>query len=331
MSDARDVTPDRPIAARGSGWTRRGLLGGAFVAAAGLALPRAAQGEPAPAAPPRRPFGRTGLSVSVFGLGSFYLGGLRSDGEGADVARRAIDLGCTYIDSAPSYFNGVSERRIGRALKGRRDGVVLATKTLARTAAEAQRDLEGSLERLATDHVDVMQIHCVRDLPDLERVLSEQGPLPALLRAKEKGQIRFIGVTGHEDPEVMKACVERWAWDSVLLPLNPVDLHWRSFVEGALPAAATKGLARVAMKVFASGRIVGDEKGLSAEDCLRFAFGLDVSTAIVGCKSAAEVELAARIAAEDAPLDAARRKALIEEARRFSGKPDEGVEWYKRA
>lgn len=312
-------------------WTRRGLLGGALAVGAGFALPRAAPAEPVRPALPKRPFGRTGLDVSVFGLGCFYVGAARSDGEGADVVRHAIDLGCTYIDTAPSYFDGVSERRVGRALQGRRDAVVLATKTLARTADEARRELEASLRRLATDRIDLLQVHCVRDTADLDLVLSEKGPLPALLRAKEKGQIRFLGVTGHEDPAVMKACIERYAWDSVLIPLNPVDLHWKSFVEGALPAAAAKGIARVAMKVFASGRIVADPKGLPPEDCLRFAYGLDVTTAIVGCKSVAEVDLAARIAAEGKPLDPERRKALVADARKFSGKADGGVEWYKRA
>jgi aryl-alcohol dehydrogenase-like predicted oxidoreductase len=322
---------DPPPAAPDRAWSRRHVLGGVLAAGAGLALPRGATAGPAPAALPRRPFGRTGLEVSVFGLGCFYLGAAPSDGEGADVVRRALDLGCTYFDTAPSYFDGASERRLGQGLRGRRDAVVLATKTLARTADEAQREIEASLRRLGTDHVDLLQIHCVRDAADLERVLSESGPLPAILRAREKGQVRFVGVTGHEDPVVMKACVERHAWDSVLLPLNPADLHWKSFVEGALPAAVGKGIARVAMKVFASGRLVAGARGLPPEDCLRFTYGLDVSTAVVGCASIAQVDLAARVAAEARPLDAARRAALIEEARRFSGRPESGVEWYKRA
>jgi aryl-alcohol dehydrogenase-like predicted oxidoreductase len=309
--------------------TRRALLAGAAVAGAGLAAGRVDAAD-APPRPAKRPFGKTGLQVSAFGLGGYYVGAAASDAAGADLVRRAVDLGCTYVDTAPSYLDGASERRVGIALEGRRDQVVLATKTLARTGAEAQRQLEASLRRLRTERVDLLQVHCVRDAADLARVLSDDGPLPALLRAREKGQIRFIGVTGHEDPEVMKACVESWAWDSVLLPLNPTDLHWKSFVQGTLPVAVARGLARVAMKVFASGRLVAGPEGLSAEECLRFAYGLDVATAVVGCATIAEVELAARVAADGKPLPEDRRVALIEAAKRFSGKKD-GVEWYKRA
>jgi hypothetical protein len=117
----------------------------------------------------------------------------------------------------------------------------------------------------------------------------------------------------------------------VLLPLNPVDPHWRSFLEGTLPAAVERGMARVAMKVFASGRIVAGTAALSAEECLRFAFALDVSCAIVGCATVDEVDLAARVAADGRPLEPERRLAVIAAAKKFSGKGTKGVEWYKRA
>jgi aryl-alcohol dehydrogenase-like predicted oxidoreductase len=275
---------------------------------------------------PRRPFGSTGSRASVFGLGCFYVGAASTDDEGVAVVRRALDLGCDYLDTAPSYVRGASERRVGLALEGRRDGVFLATKTLERTAKGARRDLEGSLRRLGVDHVDLIQVHCVTDEADLEAVLSRDGPLPALLEAKEKGLVRFVGVTAHRDPAVARAAVERWAWDSVLLPMNPADPHRRSFVEGALPAAVSRGMARVAMKVLGAGRLLSGDGGLSAADCLRWAYGLDVSTAIVGCATVAEVELAARVAVEDKPLSEEERTSLVARAARFSGKH---VEWWK--
>ncbi len=178
--------------------------------------------------------------------------------------------------------------------------------------------------------MDLIQVHCVRDAADLDLVLSDAGPLPALLRARDEGLVRHVGVTGHEDPAVMKRCVEGFGWASVLLPLNPVDLAWKSFVEGTLPAAAAKGTARVGMKVFASGRLLVGDGAPSAEDCLRFAYGLDVSTTIVGCASVAEVELAARVATEAKALDAAERAALVAKCKAFSGRTGRGVEWYKR-
>jgi aryl-alcohol dehydrogenase-like predicted oxidoreductase len=277
---------------------------------------------------PRRPFGKTGFESGVFGLGCYPVGAARSDEEGANIVRRALDLGCNYLDTAPSYVRGVSERRVGLALRGRRDAAFLATKTLERTGREARRDLEGSLERLRVDHVDLIQVHCVRDAADLEAVLSERGPLPALVEAKRKGLVRFVGVTAHEDPAVARAAIERYAWDSVLMPMNPADPHRLSFVDDALPAAVERGIARVAMKVMGAGRLVGGPKGLSPEECLRFAYGLDVSTAIVGCATVAEVETAARVATEAKPLSADERKALVARAAPFSGK---AVEWWKRA
>jgi len=318
------------------GLSRRRLLGGALAVGAGALLGGSATAGPEAKRPvlPTRPFGKTGRTVTVFGLGCFYVGGAASDAAGAEVVRRALDAGCTYFDTAPSYHAGASERRVGIGLEGRRSAVFLATKTLERNGALARRELEASLKRLQTDHVDLIQIHCVRTAADLASVLAPEGPLVALRRAKDEGLVKFVGVTGHEDPQVMKAAIESDAFDSVLIPLNPVDLHWASFVDGTLPTAVAKGIARVGMKVFASGRLVrtagGKAKGLSAEDCLRFAYGLDVSSAIVGCSTIAEVDEAVRVAAEAKPLDASARAALIADAKRFTGNSGAGVEWYKR-
>lgn len=331
---------DRP----GQEISRRALLGGALAAGTGMAL--GARVEGAPGALPTRPFGKTGRTVTAFGLGCYYVGAAPSDKDGIAVVRRALDLGCTYFDTAPSYVRGVSERRVGLGLEGRRKEVFLSTKTLERSASGALSDLEESLRRLKTDAVDMVQVHCVRTMADLKSVLAEDGPLAGLRRGKEQGKLRFIGITGHEDPAVMKAALEAYAWDSILMPLNPVDLAWKSFLTGTLPTAVAQGIARVGMKVFASGKLVTGlparpaendrpavpaRPGLAPEDCLRFAFSLDLSTAIVGCSTPAEVELAARIASEGQPLSAERRASIVEQAKALSGTGDQGVEWYKRA
>jgi aryl-alcohol dehydrogenase-like predicted oxidoreductase len=278
-----------------------------------------------------RDFGATGRRVTTFGLGCYPAGAAGTEASGVEVVRTALDLGCTYLDTAPSYgTRGSSEKRVGIALEKRRDGVFLATKTLERTKAGARRDLEGSLERLRTDRVDLVQVHCVRDLADLDRVLAEDGPLPALLEAKERGQVKHVGITVHTDPAVAKAALERYAWDALLVPLNPADPHHLSFAD-VLPLAKKRGVARVGMKVFASGNLLKARPGyapLSAEDCLRFAFSLDVSTTIVGCSTPDEVRLAARVAAEAKPLPEERRKRLVEAAKPVAGLAD--VEWYKR-
>lgn len=311
--------------------TRRHFLQGVATGAVVAAVGRRALGEDdAPPAPmPVRPFGATGRKVSVFGLGCFPLGSLASEREGVDVVVAALEAGCTYLDTAPSYRRGVSESRVGLALKawGRRETLTLASKTTERTPEGARRDLEGSLERLGVPCLDLIQVHAVKDAEDLERVLDlEKGPLAALLRAKEEGLVKHIGVTGHADPAVMAAAIRGHPFESILMPLNCVDPHRLSFIQDALPVAVEKGIARVGMKVFASGELV--RRGVSAEACLRYAFALDVSTTVVGCASVEEVALAARTARAAQPLDAEATARLLRETAPHQGK---SVEWYKRS
>lgn len=285
---------------------------------------------------PTRPFGRTGARVSLFGLGCFVLGSLPDDEQGARLVTHALERGCTYLDTAPSYSSGRSERRVGlalRAWKGPRP--LVASKTHTRTADAAWRDLEGSLSRLGVGRLDLLQIHAVRDAEDLDRALDEKhGPLAALLRAREQKLVRWLGVTGHFDPRTLVDALRRFAFDAILLPLNCVDPLYEipgepperlSFLEQALPAAVGAGVARVAMKVFASGGLI--ERGLDPERCLRFTYGLDVSTCIVGCATPAQVDLAAGVARTHRALGEGEQEAL----RRAAG-PAAGpkVEWYKR-
>jgi predicted aldo/keto reductase-like oxidoreductase len=307
---------------------RAALLGGAASASlvAG-AVARPAHGD-GPATLPRRPFGRTGREVTVLGLGCFPVGGIPDDDAAIAVVRRAYEGGCRYFDTAPTYADGRSETRVGRALAGLpRGDLFLATKTFKpRTALHARRDLESSLKRLRTEYVDLLQIHAVADADDLQQILAEDGPLAAALKAKEQGLVRHVGVTGHADPTVMAKALAAHDFDSILFPLNCVDPHHLSFVQGTLPAAVKKGLARLAMKVFASGGLV--QKGIDAERCLRYAFGLDVSAAVVGCSTVAEVDLALRVARDARPLAPDELQELLRSTQPLRGK---SLEWYKRA
>jgi aryl-alcohol dehydrogenase-like predicted oxidoreductase len=331
----RDRTGEGPLRS-----SRRAILAGGLAAAAGaLSPPLLADEKEKPQALPRRPFGRTGEEVTLFALGCFPLGGLSSEEEGARVALAALEAGCNYFDTAPSYSDGKSERALGRALKEFRGArPLVATKTLGRTADQAQRDLEGSLVRLGVERVDLVQIHAVRDAEDLARVLDRgQGPLAALERAREQKLLRWIGVTGHFDPETMRGTFARYDFDAILFPLNCVDPHYRiptadgegerplSFLRDTLPAAVEKGLARLAMKVFASGSL--PKGGLDARECLRFSYGLDVSACVVGCRTVEEVALAADVARAGRFMDEAGRKAFLERSRGLAGSKSE---WYKR-
>jgi predicted aldo/keto reductase-like oxidoreductase len=307
--------------------SRREVLAGAAAAAAwgfsGAFDARAEDPQPMP----RRAFGRTGVRTTLLGLGCFPLGGLPDEGAAVDVILRALDGGCRYLDTAPSYAQGRSETRVGKALAARPGlEVFLATKTHTRTADDARRDVEGSLKRLGVERLDLVQVHAVKDADDLEAVVAKGGPVEALVKAREEGLVRFVGVTGHADPDVMRKSITRWPFDAILFPLNCVDPHHLSFEQGTLPAAVEQGLARVAMKVFASGNLV--KQGLDPERCLRYVCGLDVATIIVGCRTVEEVDLAVRVAREDHPLDTEDRTKLLRQSLPHRGK---GVEWYKRA
>lgn len=277
---------------------------------------------------PKRPLGKTGLEVTALGLGCFYLGSVRDGAAAEAVMRRAFDLGVNWFDTAPSYNAGVSEERLGRALRGVRDRVLLATKSTERSGRAAVRELEASLGRLGTDRVDLFQFHALRTDEDAERIFGEGGAHEAILGAKKAGKVRHIGFTGHFDPALMaRVCAERPV-ETVLMPLNALDPHSRSFEEGALPAAREKGLGVIAMKVFASGRLVDDPAlSPSPEECVRYSLSLPIATAIVGCSTMEELERDLACAKTSAPLSERERKAILERTRPFS---ERRIEWYKR-
>ncbi|HEU4394448.1 MAG TPA: aldo/keto reductase [Planctomycetota bacterium] len=276
----------------------------------------------------KRALGKTGLEVTALGLGCFYLGSVRDASAAEGVIRRAYDLGVNWFDTAPSYNGGVSEERVGRALKGVRDRVFIATKSTERSGRAATAELEASLKRLGTDRVDLFQFHALRADSDAETIFGEGGAHQAILEAKKAGKVRHIGFTGHYDPALMaKVCRERPV-ETVLMPLNALDPHSRSFEEGSLPAAKESGLGIVAMKVFASGRLV-DDPALSPtpEECIRWSLSLPVSTAIVGCSSLEELERDLACAKTFVPLTEEERKAILRKTRPFV---DRRIEWYKR-
>jgi aryl-alcohol dehydrogenase-like predicted oxidoreductase len=274
---------------------------------------------------PLADLGRTGERVSLAGLGTAEWGqGLPAKTADAIVAR-ALDLGVNYFDTAPSYGQGHAETHLGRALKGRRDKVLLATKTLARDRKGALRELETSLGRLATDRIDLWQFHALAKTRDTDLLLREDGALAAGLEAQRKGLVRFLGITGHADPAVFVNALERHAFDTLLIPLNCIDPHHRSFEETALPAATAKRTGVIAMKVYCSGRLVRDGIATPLE-CLRYTYGLPVATCIVGCTGVEELEVAAHAARNLEPMGDEERAALRARTKPFSP----GLEWYKR-
>jgi aryl-alcohol dehydrogenase-like predicted oxidoreductase len=307
--------------------SRRDFLAAAAVAPF-LRLPQEPAGQEPPPMPLRR-LGRTGLEVPILGLGTAPLGTLPDDHEDAAVAvaARAFALGVRYFDTAPSYDAHRAERRLGKALAGKRDQVVLATKSFLLPKAKALAELEASLRVLGTDHVDVFQVHAVGDDEDRKRKTdTERGVLAAALQAQKDGKCRFIGVTGHQDPEVLARCLDDFAFDTILVPVNCADPLWLSFAQGVLPKARAKGTAVVAMKVFAAGKLLESGK-VTAAECLRWSLSQDVAVAVPGCRTVAELEADAAAVRPFAPMDDAARAAVT---KKLGAHPGNSLEWYKR-
>ncbi|TAH34636.1 MAG: aldo/keto reductase [Planctomycetota bacterium] len=295
--------------------SRRHLLGGAALLAA---LPRRLQD----ATLPLRPLGSTGRSLPILGLGCYPLGALDSEEDALAVVRRACETGARYFDTAPSYSAGRSERRVGKALAGLpRDQLYVATKTLERDGDAALAELEQSLERLGMDYVDCLQVHEVRSADEpLEDVFR------ALQSAQAKKKVRSIGVTGHRDPRFVLAALERHPFASALVPINPLDCHHLSFTRDFAPKAREKGVAVIAMKVYAGGALPAHKPDLAATDLIRFALAQDgVCVAVPGADSIARWDEARAAAVTPAP-SAEDQEKLIAAAGPHRKKSSE---WYK--
>jgi hypothetical protein len=260
---------------------------------------------------PERPFGRTGYSVRIFSLGGQAT--LEEAGREEDAYRiinRAIDLGVNYVDTAHVYGRGVSETYYGEVLKTRRKEVFLATKTRARDYDGSMRQLETSLKRLQTDTIDLWQIHNVRTDEDLEQMFAKEGAVKALEAARDQKIVRFIGVTGHRDPQILKAAIERHPFDAVLVALNAADRHKSSFIDTFLPTAVAKNMAIIGMKVPARGEIFRPGGITTMTEAMSYVLTLPVSTIIVGIATVEELEENVRIAKDFVPLTAEQMERL---------------------
>jgi aryl-alcohol dehydrogenase-like predicted oxidoreductase len=234
---------------------------------------------------PLRNFGRSQVKVSALGLGGHHLGSVSEEKIAIQMVQQAIDGGITFFDNCWEYHRGKSESWMGNSLKGRRDKVFLMTKvcTHGREAALAMQMLEQSLNRLQTDHLDLWQIHGVSFDNDPELFIRQGGTAEALRKAKEQGKVRFVGFTGHKDPQLhLKMLNTGFPFDSVQMPLNPFDATFHSFETQVLPELNRRGIAALGMKPIGGH---GDPitKGLlSAEEALRYAMSLPVATTITG-------------------------------------------------
>jgi aryl-alcohol dehydrogenase-like predicted oxidoreductase len=267
---------------------------------------------------PWRPLGRTGLQVSAMGLGGYHLGSAQTDQAANEIVAKAVDYGVNFFDNAWEYHDGLSEERLGKALKGKRDQAVVMTKvcTHGRDKKVAMRMLEESLRRLQTDHLDVWQIHEVVYENDPDLIFTQNGAAEALLAAKQQGKVRFIGFTGHKDPEIhLKMLSHDFPFDTVQMPLNCCDATFRSFETQVLPEATRRGMAAMGMKSLGGSGELVKFGAITAEQGLRHAMSLPVATTISGIDSMEVLDQNLRVSVNFQPLNASEMQKLRDQCR----------------
>jgi aryl-alcohol dehydrogenase-like predicted oxidoreductase len=274
-------------------------------------------GKPAHSAIPYRILGSTGERVSAIGLGGWHLG-LNDVDEHLSVriVRRAIDEGVNFMDNSWDYNEGASEIRLGKALRdGYRSKAFLMTKIDGRSKREAARQLDESLRRLQTDRIDLVQHHEVIRYEDPHRIFDEEGANAALVEARQAGKLRYIGFTGHKDPHIHLHMLEvakehGFRFDTVQMPLNVMDAHYRSFEKLVLPELVREKIGVLGMKSMANGIILKSHT-VTPIECLHYALNLPTSVVITGCDSTEILEQALQAARSFRPLSATEVKALL--------------------
>lgn len=274
-----------------------------------------------------RPFGRTGESFPILSFGAQRI----VDDEGCteeqavEILNTALDRGIRYFDTAWAYSRGQSEERVGLVAKHRRAEMWIATKTWDVTRDGARRQLEESLARLQTDHVNEWRLHNVWGFDRLDQMTGKGGALEAAIRAREEGLVRYISISGHTDPQVQIEALRRFPFDTALVALSVLDHFIYSFAEEFLPVAAQKGIGVVGMKIFGYKKLAP-----VADRALRYALGLPLTTVIAGCSKLSELEADLAVAESFAPMTGPERLAFFQEVLpmvRPENMPWKAVEW----
>lgn len=264
---------------------------------------------------PRRTLGHTGEQVSILGVGGFHLG-MPSEQEAISIVRAALDNGMNFLDNSWDYNNGISEERMGKALRdGYRQKSFLMTKIDGRDAKTATAQLNESLQRLQTDHLDLLQFHEVIRMDDAERIFAAGGALEAVVKARDAGKLRYVGFTGHKSPHIHKHMLEvadqhKFTFATVQMPLNVMDAHYESFTNIVLPILRTKNIGVLGMKPMGDPFILKSNT-VTAAECLRYALSLPTSVVITGCDSMERLQQALDVGRRFKPLSEAERATLL--------------------
>ena len=285
--------------------------------------------SPSSGAMPTRNLGKTGYRPGIFSLGGqATVEKPNVEEQAVAIIERAIDLGVNYIDTASAYGGPQrwSQRYIGRVMARRRNEVFLTSKTYDRTRDGSLRLLEESLRLMNTDHLDLWQLHNVMRVEQIEQIFAPGGAIEALQQAKEQKMVRFLGITGHFDPEPLMEGIRRFPFDTVLMALNAADRHQYSFAERLLPLAVEKQMGIIGMKIPARSRILAgftppppgerptfESQGgpqtagtLTFREAMYYTLSHPVSTVIIGCDNPQQVEENVRLAQEFTPLSEAQ-------------------------
>jgi aryl-alcohol dehydrogenase-like predicted oxidoreductase len=266
---------------------------------------------------PKRSLGKTGYNVGIFSLGG--QGSLEHQGNKENcinIIQRAYELGVNYFDTSPIY--GPSEDYYGEALKGIRDDIFLTSKTDKRDKDGSLKEIEKSLKRLNTDHLDLCQIHHLDNMEEVEEVTSKNGALEALKEMKEQGVVKYLGITGHEDPKILIEIMNRYDFDTVLCPVNACDMNMDvPFLNTVVKEANNKNMGIIGMKVLSQGYIFNPEGIKSASEPLMYSMSQPISTIIVGCDSVEQLEENIAIAKSFTTIDEEKKKEIEDKTKDY--------------
>jgi predicted aldo/keto reductase-like oxidoreductase len=299
-----------------SGVTRREFLEMGVAASFAVGAEKIAWAADTKSEVPRRTLGRTGEKVSMVGLGGYHIGKQPDEQESIRIIRTALDSGINFLDNCWDYNDGQSEVRMGKALRdGYRQRAFVMTKIDGRTKKAAAQQLEESLQRLQTDHIDLLQFHEIIRMEDPERVFAAGGGMEAVVAAQKAGKVRFIGFTGHKSPDIHLKMLEtadahHFHFNAVQMPLNVMDAHYNSFQQKVLPVLVKKEIGVLGMKPMGDSLILRS-KTVEPVECLHYAMNLPTSVVITGCDSVAMVEQAVQAAKTFKPMSETQLMALL--------------------
>jgi uncharacterized protein len=306
--------------------TRREFLATSLAAGAALGITGAVEG--ADNKPdnglPTRPLGKTGVEVSILCLGGWHIGSVKDPNEAIKIMHAALDEGLTFFDNAWDYHDGGSEEIVGKglAMDGKRKKCFLMTKNCARDAKGTRQHLEDSLRRLKTDVIDLWQFHEINYDNDPDWIM-ERGALAEALKAQKEGKVRFLGFTGHKSPHIHLKMLDKHKWDTVQMPINVCDWHYRSFIQQVVPEARKRGIGPIGIKSLGGG---SDHKGrfvvekvCTPQEAIAFSLSQDICSQVVGIDSMEVLKQDLAIARAFKPMAEDEMKKLLARVKEVAG------------